>query len=67
MSSPVEEPARPDLAAEVSEIKLLLTRVLEGQVSANVNYQAMAERQAEVERRLDAFVPKPMAAGSWCE
>ena len=64
MSSPVEEPARPDLAAEVSEIKLLLTRVLEGQVSANVNYQAMAERQAEVERRLEALVPKPMAAGA---
>ena len=64
MSDPVAEPARLDLAGEVADIKLLLTRVMEGQVTANTNYQAMAERQVELERRLDAFVPKPMAAGA---
>ena len=64
MSDPVAEPARLDLAAEVAEIKSLLTRVLEGQVSMNLNYQTMAERQAEVERRLEASVPMPMAAGA---
>jgi len=64
MSTPVEEPARLDLTAEVADIKLLLSRVLEGQLSANINYQAMAVRQVELERRLDAFVPKPMAAGA---
>ena len=54
MSDPVAEPARLDLATEVAEIKTLLTRVLEGQVSANLKYEAMSERQAEVERRLEA-------------
>ena len=64
MSDPVAEPARLDLATEVAEIKTLLTRVLEGQVSANLKYEAMSERQAEVERRLEASVPEPMAAGA---
>jgi len=64
MSTPVAKPARFDPAEEDTEMKTLMTRLLEGQRQTNINMEAMAARQAEVERRLEELAQRPMAAGA---